>query len=121
MRVFLAASLLMASVSAYAADRGRETFVKFRCDTCHSVYGETVKKQVPLPDLSKYSERAVTAMIVSRTELDPHALFDEMAMSVCASQVTKSELADIVKYLRMGSELSFCDFLHSVERVVSRE
>ena len=100
MKTILALCLLLAAIPALAADAGRDTFVKFRCDSCHSVHGDAVQKQVPLPDLSKFSEEAVTNMIVSRTELAPEALFDEMAMSACASQMTRSEIAEIVRYLR---------------------
>jgi len=79
---------------------GREAFAKLRCNSCHSVYGQEPKGQVPLRDLSKETPEAVANLIVARTHLAPEALFDEIAMSAVASQMTNRELADIVAYLR---------------------
>lgn len=82
------------------ATAGAESFAKFRCNTCHSVYGQQPAAQVPLRDLSKETPEAVKNLILARTHLAPEALFDEMAMSATASQMTERELADIVAYLR---------------------
>ncbi len=82
------------------AAAGHDAFIKLRCNTCHSVYGERAKAQIPLPDLSKETPETVANLIVSRTHLAPEALFDEMVMSAAAGQMTNRELTDIVTYLR---------------------
>ena len=86
-----------------AAD-GRATFAKLRCNACHSVYRENdVAKPAPHPlrDLSKETPETVANLIVTRTQLDPHSMFDEQAMSIAASGMTRKDLADLVAYLRM--------------------
>ncbi len=79
---------------------GREAFAKLRCHVCHSVAGEQRAARLPLPDLSRQSSEAVANLIVSRSEVAPEALFDEMAMSTATSPMTLRELADLVAYLR---------------------
>ena len=102
--------LLFVSTVAMAKDgdvvAGRDNFVKYRCNTCHSVAGQKPPAQVPLRDLSGETPEAVANMIVSRTHLAPEALFDEMAMSSAASQLSKQELMDIVAYLRQPRRAS---------------
>jgi len=100
---WLCVTLLAAlPLSANAADAvaGRDDFHKFRCDTCHSVYGEKRSAQVPLRDFSREKPEAVAQRIVQRTHLAPEALFDEIAMSGPASILTQQQLMDIVAYLR---------------------
>jgi mono/diheme cytochrome c family protein len=79
---------------------GREAFAKLRCNSCHSVAGEPPAARLPLRDLSRETPEAVANLIVSRSEMAPEALFDEMAMSAAASSMTPRELADLVTYLR---------------------
>jgi cytochrome c553 len=101
---WLTIALLFVAPAAFAAEgdavAGRANFTKYRCDTCHSVYGQMPKAEVPLPDLSKQTPEAVANRIVERTHLAPEALFDEMAMSSAASRLSQRELDDIVAYLR---------------------
>lgn len=102
--------LLVVSSIAMAKDgdvtAGRENFVKYRCNVCHSLAGEKPAAQVPLRDLSRETPEAVANMIVSRTHLAPEALFDEMAMSSAASQLSTRELMEIVAYLRQPRRAS---------------
>ncbi len=79
---------------------GRDAFKRLSCESCHSVAGEKREAPVPLPDLSKESPEAVAAMIVSKSELAPEALFEDMVMSCAVSQMTDRELGDIVAWLR---------------------
>jgi cytochrome c553 len=102
--------LLLVSTVAMGKDgdvaAGRGNFVKYRCNVCHSVAGQKPAAQVPLRDLSRETPEAVANMIVSRTHLAPEALFDEMAMSSAASQLSRQELMDIVAYLRQPRRAS---------------
>lgn len=79
---------------------GRELFAKLRCDSCHTVSGTTGKGPHPLPDLTAYPPEAIANLIVERTDLAPEALFDEMAMSAAASQMSQKQLAHVVAYLK---------------------
>lgn len=110
MRCVVFALLMIVSSVARAengdAVAGRANFAKYRCNVCHSLAGQKPEAQVPLRDLSRETPEAVANMIVSRTHLAPEALFDEMAMSSAASQLSTRELIDIVAYLRRPSDAS---------------
>jgi len=107
MRWFIAVLLFVvpAAVAAEAdAVKGRENFVKYRCNVCHSLAGQKPVATVPLRDLSREKPEAIANLIVARTHLAPQALFDEMAMSSAASQLSQRELMDIVAYLRLPAQ-----------------
>jgi cytochrome c553 len=107
MRWFIAVLLFVAPAIVAAAEadavKGRDDFVKYRCNVCHSVAGQKPAATVPLRDLSREKPEAVANLIVARTHLAPEALFDQMAMSSAASQLSQRELMDIVAYLRRPS------------------
>ena len=88
------------AIPAGDPEEGKLTFAKLRCDSCHSLPGESRKSPHPLPDLSAEPAEEIAARIIARTEVPPGATFDAMAMSSAASWMSKEQLADIVAYLR---------------------
>lgn len=94
---FLAHGLRLAQGSPV---EGRADFAKLRCNSCHSVYGEEPRAQIPLRDLSHETPQTVANLIIARSDLAPEAYFDEMAMSAAASPMTLKQLANVVAYLR---------------------
>ena len=107
MRWCIAVLLLVVPAVVIAAQvdaaKGRDDFVKYRCNVCHSLAGQKPAASIPLRDLSREKPEAVASLIVERTHLAPEALFDEMAMSSAASQLNQGELMSIVAYLRTPS------------------
>ena len=102
----LAAAALLARADTRAtgsAAQGRETFAKLRCNSCHSVYREQTATKAPYPlrDFTRETPETVANLIVERTQYAPENLFDEQAMSACASQMTVQDLRDLVAYLRV--------------------
>jgi cytochrome c2 len=87
-------------VEAGDAEEGKNLFTKLRCDMCHSVNGKPPNAPYPIRDLSRHSPESVAGMITQRSQTQPDAKFDEMAMASAASFVTQRQLADLVAYLR---------------------
>lgn len=102
MRWIGAAFLLLMPLGANAADAsaGANEFHKFRCDSCHSVYGAKVTAPIPLRDVSREKPDVVAAMILVRSHATTRSKFDELVMANTASTLSAKELSDIVAYLR---------------------
>ena len=85
---------------------GRRAFLDLHCNACHRVAEDpslprtAVAAEGPLlHDLGRETPETVGWKIVTRTELDPEAIFDS-PMTDAASAMTERQLVDLIAYLR---------------------
>lgn len=88
------------------AARGRVAIVELRCHSCHRVAEDPALAEFPgalegplLHDLGKDSPEGMAWRLVSRTDLDPSAIYDT-TMAEVSSSISDRQLVDLVAYLR---------------------